>query len=87
MSNAASDVPTLPMPESQANRKDLLKEAARRAGRYLEGLEGRAVFPVPEALAGLSAFDETIPAGPQDPLETLSLLDGAGSPATVTSPV
>ena len=85
MSNAASDVPTLPMPESQANRKDLLKEAARRAGRYLEGLEGRAVFPVPEALAGLSAFDETIPAGPHDPLETLSLLDGAGSPATVTS--
>jgi glutamate/tyrosine decarboxylase-like PLP-dependent enzyme len=63
----------------------LLGEAARRARRYLDELDERPVYPTPEALAKLAAFDELLPQGPQDPLETLTLLDEAGSPATVTS--
>jgi glutamate/tyrosine decarboxylase-like PLP-dependent enzyme len=63
----------------------LLGEAARRAGRYLDGLDDRPVYPAPDGLAGLASFDETLPEGPGDPLETLALLDEAGSPATVAS--
>ena len=36
----------------------LLVEAARRAARYLEGLEERAVAPSPAHLAGLRALTE-----------------------------
>ncbi len=64
----------------------LFEEAARRALRYLQELERRRVFPSPEALNGLMAFEEPLPAGPSDPLETLALLDERGSPGTVTSP-
>lgn len=70
---------------SMDTSKILLAEAARRAVAYLNGLENRNVFPNPQALAGLASFDEALPAGPSDPLETLSLLDTAGSPATVAS--
>jgi len=63
----------------------LLEEAARRARGYLDELDERPVYPTPEALAKLASFDEQLPEGPGDPLETLSLLDEAGSPATVAS--
>ena len=63
----------------------LLGEAARRAQNYLDGLDERPVYPAAEALAKLTAFDEPLPEGPGDPLETLTLLDEAGSPATVAS--
>jgi glutamate/tyrosine decarboxylase-like PLP-dependent enzyme len=63
----------------------LLGEAARRARHYLNELDERPVYPTSEALAKLTAFDEPLPEGPQDPLETLALLDEAGSPATVAS--
>ncbi len=63
----------------------LLLEAAQRAGRYLDGLDDRPVFPPAAGLAGLAAFDEPLPAAPQDPAATLALLDDAGSPATVAS--
>ncbi len=64
---------------------DLLVETARRASCYLDELEKRRVFPSPEALAGLAAFDGPLPEEPLDPQETLALLDEAGSPATVAS--
>lgn len=67
------------------DREALLVEAARRASRYLEGLDGRPVFPTPEALAGLAVFDEPPPEKPQDPFQTLALLDDVGSPAAVAS--
>ncbi len=38
-----------------------------------------------DGLAGLDRFDEPLREGPSDPAETLSLLDDAGSPATVAS--
>lgn len=66
-------------------RASALLEAARLGAEYLEGLEERSVFPSPEAVAGLSAFDEHLPAEPRSALETLNLLDSAGSPAAVGS--
>jgi glutamate/tyrosine decarboxylase-like PLP-dependent enzyme len=63
----------------------ILADAAARAQRYLDGLDDRPVAPQAEALAGLAAFDEALPAGPSDPHEVLELLDRAGTPATVAS--
>jgi hypothetical protein len=69
----------------KGDRKNLLDEGARRASRYLDELEARPVFPTPEALTGLAAFDEAMPEESQDALQTLALLDDAGSPASVAS--
>ena len=63
----------------------LLEEAARLGCRYLDGLDDRPAFPAPAAVTGLDAFDEPFPAATSDPLETLALLDKAGSPATVAT--
>ncbi len=63
----------------------LLADASDRAARYLQGVDDRPVGPRPEALEGLSGFDEELPAGPGDPSETIALLDQVGSPATVAS--
>lgn len=63
----------------------LLGDAAGRARRYLAGLGERSVIPSPEDLAALASFDEALPDGPSDPAQTLALLDGVGSPATVAS--
>ncbi len=60
-------------------------EAARRAGSYLDGLDARPVFPSPAELDGRAAFDEPLPERPQNALQTLALLDDAGSPAAVGS--
>jgi glutamate/tyrosine decarboxylase-like PLP-dependent enzyme len=76
---------TRPAPGELSGRHALLREAARRAGRYLESLGERPVFPAAEALTQLAAFDGPWPAAAQDPLQTLALLDEAGSPATVAS--
>ena len=61
----------------------LLRDAANRSIRYLHDLESRSVAPTPSAIAGLSAFDEPLPAHASDPAQTLRLLDEAGSPATM----
>lgn len=68
-----------------SDRVALLADAAQRAARYLADVEDRAVYPQPEALAGMAAFDEALPSEPVDAAETLALLDRAGSPATVAS--
>ena len=60
-------------------------DAAGRAGRYLAGLDERAVAPDGAALAGLARFDEPLPEVAGDPAATLALVDGAGSAATVAS--
>jgi glutamate/tyrosine decarboxylase-like PLP-dependent enzyme len=70
---------------SFGNPNNLFLEAAKRACTYLEGLEERAVFPGSDAIAGLASFEEPLPQEPQNPFETLSMLDTAGSPATVTT--
>ena len=63
--------------------KELLTDAAARSVRYLEDIPNRPVAPSGAAIAGLEAFDESLPAGPTPPQETLQLLDAAGSPATM----
>ncbi len=63
----------------------LLKTAAERAARYLEGLDQRGVAPSPEAVAQLEEFDEALPEQSTDAEATLKFLDDIGSPATVAS--
>src|SRR5579872_5191189 len=64
---------------------ELLRMAAERAARYRAGLDGRAVAPSPQAIAGLAALDGPLPQEPTDAAAVLALLDEAGSPATVAS--
>jgi glutamate/tyrosine decarboxylase-like PLP-dependent enzyme len=63
----------------------ILDDAARRARRYLEGLDERAVAPTPGAVSGLKALDEPLPENAVDPGDTLALLDRVVSPATMAS--
>lgn len=65
--------------------RELLHDAAERAARYLDTLDGRPVFPPPAAVAGLEALGGPLPAGPAAPAETLRLLDEVAGPATVAS--
>jgi len=69
----------------EAQRPELLREAARRSLAYLETLRARSVAPVPAALEALRALDTPFPDAPSDAAETLSLLDGLGSPAAMAS--
>jgi glutamate/tyrosine decarboxylase-like PLP-dependent enzyme len=65
--------------------RELLAEADARGLRYLEGTNTRRVFPSPEAIAALAAFDEPLPQAGLPAEETLALLDERGSPATTAS--
>src|SRR5512138_221961 len=69
----------------QREQYNLLEDVAWRASRYLSEADKRPVFPAPEAVAGLAAFDEPLLDTPRDPRDVLALLDEAGSPATVSS--
>jgi glutamate/tyrosine decarboxylase-like PLP-dependent enzyme len=64
---------------------ELLQEADQRARDYVAGVRTRRVFPDDDAIAGLARFDEPMPDQGASALETLRLLDEAGSPATVAS--
>jgi glutamate/tyrosine decarboxylase-like PLP-dependent enzyme len=64
--------------------RDLLRDTAERASRYLENLDRRPVAPPAEAVTALDALGR-LPAGPEDPASVLAALDEIGSPATVTS--
>ena len=61
----------------------LLGETAKRAIRYLEGLDARSVAPVPTAIERLKEWDAPLPEGPTDPETVVALLDEIGSPATM----
>lgn len=65
--------------------QDLLDDAARRAIRYLDGLDARGVAPTAGALARLPELDGDLPAQPRPAAETLRLLDEIASPATMAS--
>ena len=65
--------------------EQLLNNAARRGGRYLESLPGRHVGPAPEAVERLGQLDIPLQDGPLDPAAVLAELDEIGSPATVAS--
>ncbi len=61
----------------------LLKLAADRAIRYLDGVGDRPVAPTAEAVAGLSAFDMPLPEYSSEPETVVRLLDEIASPATI----
>lgn len=61
----------------------LLSDAAARATGYLDGLQTRAVRPLPEAVSALPVLNEPLPELASDPAATLRLLDEVGSPATM----
>ncbi|MEW6268955.1 MAG: pyridoxal-dependent decarboxylase, partial [Thermodesulfobacteriota bacterium] len=65
--------------------RELLLDAARRAIRYLDDLDGRPVFPPDEARARLAGLGGELPQGPSSDAEVLALLDEVASPATVAS--
>ena len=64
---------------------ELLDDAARRAQRYLDELDGRPVFPTDAMRARLGELGGALPQDPTPPREVLKLLDDAASPATVAS--
>jgi glutamate/tyrosine decarboxylase-like PLP-dependent enzyme len=61
----------------------ILREAARRAIRYLEEIQGRRVAPDADALRVLGELDEPLNERASDPALTLELLDRVVSPATM----
>ena len=64
----------------------LLDDVARRADRYLAGLDARPVFPAAADVGRLSDFlAEPLPAEPCDPERVLADLDRFGSPATAAT--
>lgn len=63
----------------------LLLDAARRANRYLEGLDERTVAADPAAVAKLADLGGALPEQGRPAAEVLALLDEVGSPATVAS--
>src|SRR6266403_2919860 len=65
--------------------RELLRMAAERGARYVEGVRERRVSPGAEALAGLARFREKLPEGPTEARWVVEMLDDVGSPATVAS--
>jgi glutamate/tyrosine decarboxylase-like PLP-dependent enzyme len=64
---------------------DLLKAATTAALEYAATVDDRRVAPDDQAVAALSAFDESLPDIGADESETLRLLNDVGSPATVAT--
>ena len=67
--------------------RELLKTAADRAGRYLDHLDGRDVYPTSEGIEQLKTFDAPMPETPTDAARVLEILDEIGSPATVADKI
>jgi glutamate/tyrosine decarboxylase-like PLP-dependent enzyme len=61
----------------------LLADAASRAVRYLDSLEGRGVAPTPDAIQALHTLSQPLPETPTEPADTLRVLDEVGSAATM----
>ncbi len=69
----------------RASGSELLIDAARRAGRYIDGLDERPVAPTAAEVAALDALGGALPEQGMAPEEVLALLDRFGSPATIAS--
>jgi glutamate/tyrosine decarboxylase-like PLP-dependent enzyme len=68
---------------SHAGDRDLFERAKDHALDYMESVNQRRVFPSADAVAGLAAFQETLPDAPSEPRMIIDLLCEKGSPATV----
>lgn len=64
---------------------NLLRDAQRRAARYLDGLPKRRVFPAESDRARLAELEFDLPLLGMAPEDVLDLLDDVGSPNTVAS--
>lgn len=71
------------MRDTRETMKEILTDASLRAIHYLEGLESRPVAPGAAAIAGVKAFDESLPEQGAAAADVLRLLDEVGSPATM----
>jgi glutamate/tyrosine decarboxylase-like PLP-dependent enzyme len=69
----------------ETDTSKLLKEAAERAIRYVDGVGERKVSPAATSLTHLADFHEPFPAAPSPPADVLAQLDDIGSPATMTT--
>lgn len=67
------------------DRTRLLKDAAQRAIRYLDGVQYRSVAPTPESVAALEALDMALPQHGATDYEVLQALDELGSPASMVT--
>lgn len=67
------------------DRQSILREAAERAGVYLEGVDARTVAPTAEAIARLHQLGGDLPLDGENAGLVLRLLDEVGSPATVAN--
>lgn len=65
--------------------RPLLLDAAARANRYLQELDGRSVAPSSAAVGRLAELGGPFPEHPTDPEGVLAALDAIGSLATVAS--
>jgi glutamate/tyrosine decarboxylase-like PLP-dependent enzyme len=78
--------PALLSPDALTDdRAPLLRDAAERAIRYLDGLDARPVAATDAARQRLAGLDTPLPDGPIDPDVVLDLLDTLGSPATTAT--
>ncbi len=67
----------------QAEDWALYEQAKEYALDYMRTVQTLPVFPAPEAIDGLAAFREPLPAAPADPRDIVASLHRLGSPATV----
>jgi glutamate/tyrosine decarboxylase-like PLP-dependent enzyme len=75
---------TEPQPRSRSD-VDVLRLATSVAVEYATTVDDRRVAPDDQAVAALSAFDESLPDIGADESETLRLLNDVGGPATVAT--
>ena len=65
--------------------KELLRQTAERAIRYLDNLNHKRIFPSSTAISHLNALDVSLPDAPTAAENIIASLDEIGSPATVAS--
>jgi len=63
----------------------LLSDTAARSARYISGIAGRRVAPLPENIEHLGNLGGPLPEQGCDPAAVVALLDECGSPATVAT--
>ena len=69
----------------RAEEFTVLRLAAERAQRYLQGVRERRVAPTASAVEALKRLHEPLPAAGSKPADAVAMLDEVGSPATVAS--
>lgn len=72
-------------PRKWSKTDDVLRQAAKRARKYVLGIGERRVAPSENDIDGLAKFREPFPTEPSDPMRVLEMLDEIGSPATLAT--